>query len=157
RILLDQQGFIGNFGWRQNEQTFDAILVQAHDGENSRFTYGYIDRVARVFGKDHPAGRFDSSSHIANASTELPLGGAGGYAYLLRFDNAPASSGDTFGLWFRPSVSSATTRLSASIESAWQVDNSASTPGADFGHYYFRTDVGATFDPISAGAGFERL
>ena len=25
RILLDDQRFVGNVGWRQNEQTFDAL------------------------------------------------------------------------------------------------------------------------------------
>ena len=27
RIVLDDHRFVGNVGWRQNEQTFDAIRV----------------------------------------------------------------------------------------------------------------------------------
>lgn len=73
RIVLGNQRFVGNVGWRQHEQTFDALSVVNTAVEGLTVTYAYIDRVNRVFGEDDPVpaagqvGHFDSASHVVNA------------------------------------------------------------------------------------------
>lgn len=70
RLMLGNQRFIGNVGWRQHEQTFDALTVVNTSFEGLALTYAYLDRVNRIFGDDDPvpaagqASHFDSNSHV---------------------------------------------------------------------------------------------
>ena len=89
RILIDDQRFIGNVGWRQDEQTFDALRL---DGAWGRFkaTYAYVIHVNRILGELRD---WDSDSHLFNATwspaEQLRLEG---FAYVLDFGNSAANS-----------------------------------------------------------------
>jgi hypothetical protein len=158
RITLDDHRFIGNVGWRQNEQTFDAALLAYKPAPYTALTLGYIDRVNRVFGREHPQGRWDSESYIANFRHPLPGGGVGAvYAYLLRLDDAPALSGDTFGIYLRPIVDIRDQPFRFHFEFARQVDNRANPAGADFALTYFRSEAQTDFDRFTFAAGYELL
>jgi hypothetical protein len=98
RITLDDHRFVGNVGWRQNEQTFDALTVKVEPVEKLAAFYGYVNEVNRVFGPDARRD-FRSDSHLVNVSYGgLPIGTVAGFAYLLDFGNSPASSSDSFGV-----------------------------------------------------------
>jgi hypothetical protein len=102
RINLDNQRFVGAVGWRQNEQTFDAALISNTSIEGLTLTYAYVDQVNRIFGKDHPQGEIDGSTHLLNAAYDwAPVGKVVGYGYLVDA-HEPASlqsaSSATFGL-----------------------------------------------------------
>ena len=62
RIILDDSRFVGNVGWRQNEQTFDAIRVTNKSIKNLTVDVSYVDQVNRIFGDEAASGRFDSDS-----------------------------------------------------------------------------------------------
>jgi len=100
RIILDDARFVGNVGWRQNEQTYDAVRATNTSIKNLKIDVSYIDQVNRIFGDEAPSGRFESDSWLLNASYKLPLESADvkltGYAYLLDLSNAGLSS-DTIG------------------------------------------------------------
>jgi hypothetical protein len=102
RIILDNARFVGNAGFRQNEQTFDAVQFTYTGIEHTKLTYIYLDDVRRVFGRGSPVGRFASDSHLANATYQLfaPLK-LTGYAYLLDLQNKNGTpttvSTQTFG------------------------------------------------------------
>lgn len=49
RIIRNAAAFIGNVGWRQNEQTFDAAQI-AYSNDNFTASYVYSNRVQRIFG-----------------------------------------------------------------------------------------------------------
>jgi hypothetical protein len=74
RLTLGNQRFVGNSGWRQHEQTFDALALVNTSITGLTLTYAYIDRVNRVFGEDDPvpatgqAGYFGSDSHVFHAN-----------------------------------------------------------------------------------------
>jgi len=51
RIVLGDQRFVGNAGWRQHEQTFDAIAITNTSIPGLTAVYAYIDRVNRVYGE----------------------------------------------------------------------------------------------------------
>ncbi|MDJ0850822.1 MAG: alginate export family protein [Myxococcota bacterium] len=129
RILLDDQRFVGNVGWRQNEQTFDAALVSTGLGRRDlRLTYAYLFRILRVFGDagPPPTRDFDSTSHAVNVRwSGLPQARVTGFAYLLDFDEAPLESSNSYGL-----------RVAGALEldSPWRLDYSLS--------YAFQTDGG---------------
>ena len=101
RIKLDTERFVGAVAWRQNEQTFDAFLLETKALPGTTATYAYIDEVRRVFGPDAgvPLATFDSASHILNLKlTKLPAGALTAYGYFLDFDDAPQLSADTHGV-----------------------------------------------------------
>lgn len=97
RLILGNARFVGNVGFRQNEQTFDAARATFRPAKDLTLTYAYIDRVHRIFGDDHPLGEFDSDSHLIQADLKTPIGAVTGYGNLLEFQNAPLQSNATFG------------------------------------------------------------
>lgn len=99
RIKIDDDRFIGNVGWRQFEQTFDAARITTNLGiEPLELQYAYVWGVQRIFGPDGP--NPDSSSHIVHASYRVrPELRIAAFAYLLDFeDDDPANSSDSYGL-----------------------------------------------------------
>lgn len=101
RVNLDNQRFVGSVGWRQNEQTLDALLAEYRAGEQWQLTGAWVGRVNRVFGPDDAAtpASFEGDSLLLNARWTLsPALALTAYAYQLDFDDAPASSLDTAGL-----------------------------------------------------------
>ena len=64
-IALDDQRFIGHVGWRQDQQTFDAVRFTTDAGvDNLELTAGYLAQVNRIFGEEAD---FDSESFFVNA------------------------------------------------------------------------------------------
>lgn len=103
RLILDNARFIGNVGWRQNEQTYDGISFTNKTIRYTNFTYAYIKNVNRVFGENNVSqGDHNHNSHVLNASyTGFEAGKLIGYAYLLDVENPIAAKGlssDTFGV-----------------------------------------------------------
>ncbi|HSM51242.1 MAG TPA: alginate export family protein [Thermoanaerobaculia bacterium] len=47
-ILLGDQRFVGNVGWRQHRQTFDALSLRAPLGERWKLFYALLESVQRV-------------------------------------------------------------------------------------------------------------
>lgn len=83
RIILDNARFIGNVGWRQNEQTYDAALVR-YNAADFELTYAYLDLVNDIF---FGATEVDSHViHIKNHSADAARLSA--YAYWLDFDDS---------------------------------------------------------------------
>lgn len=106
RLIYDNAAFIGNVGWRQNEQTFDALSFNNKSIQDLTLNLAYIDQVNRIFGSNadnQTANRQDVSSEIylLNSSyTGLKGLTLGGYAYLMSFDG-PAVEGldnQTYGI-----------------------------------------------------------
>ena len=100
RIVLDDSRFVGNVGWRQNEQTYDAVRVTNKSIKGLTLDASYVDQINRIFGDEAASGRFDSKSWFLNAGYKLPIEGMdvklSGFAYLLDLSNAGLSS-DTIG------------------------------------------------------------
>ena len=109
RIIYDNAAFIGNVGWRQNEQTYDAISLTNTSVPGLTLNYAYIDRVNRVFGED-ATGIFENAPaeiHLLNASYAGIKGlTLGGYMYLMEFEDAGSTGwdNDTFGISAKSSL-----------------------------------------------------
>lgn len=154
-LILDNARFIGNVGWRQNEQTFDMPVSYVNTGiENLKLTYGYMTGVQRVFGDDSPVGEFNMSNHILNAGYSFAPFKITAYAYLLEFDNEPVQSlmsQQTVGASF----SGATGDFSYYLEYATQSDyaDGASAIDAD----YSLIELGYKLGPVTFKAAQETL
>ena len=161
RIILDGVRYVGNVGWRQNEQTYDAATLTLNDQESGfKGFYGYIDKVHRIFGDDAPASamrEFKSDSHLFNGSM-MTEGGTKvvGYSYLLDFENAAANSTDTFGI----SISGADEvgdgqKVSYYAEYATQSDGGNSP--LNYSTDYYHLNASTTFESITFKGGYEVL
>ena len=143
RIILDNSAFIGNVGWRQNEQTYDAVSITNTSIENLTVSYAYANRANRIFGSDATGAlrNFAGDIHLFNTSYECP-GNATitGYAYLMDFDETAANAGyisnNTYGI----SATSPVGPLTLYGEIALQTDTSSSPAAkpkqANYAHLY---------------------
>ncbi len=100
-LLYDNQRFFGNVGWRQNEQTFDALDTEYRFGNGVALRYSYINRVQRVFGEDNPTpalARFMMDAHLLHAAVPVGQGTLNGYAYFIDNHTLPLTSHRDLGL-----------------------------------------------------------
>jgi hypothetical protein len=160
RIILDNARFVGNAGFRQNEQTFDAVQLTYTGIRNAKLTYIYIDDVRRVFGRNSPVGRFASDSHVFNASYQLiPALKLTGYGLLLDLQNqngtATTVSTQTVGARADGKYKVGQVELSYAGEFARQKDY-ANNP-RNFSLDYYLLEAGAAAKGFSATAGYEVL
>ncbi len=88
RIILDDSRFVGNVGWRQNEQTFDGVRIESTAFGELSLDVSYIEQINRIFGDDSAAGRWNGDTVLINAKHPTPLGKITGFAYLLDVDDA---------------------------------------------------------------------
>ncbi len=123
RIIYDNAAFIGNVGWRQNEQTYDAVSVMNTSIPGLTLNYAYIDQVNRIFGED-ATGVFENAPaeiHLLNGAYSGIKGVTlGGYMYLMEFEDA-ASTGwdnDTYGGYAKGTLAG----MALHGELAWQED-----------------------------------
>ena len=139
RITLDNHRFIGDVGWRQNDQTYDGVSISNTSLRDTSIEYVYVDRVNRIFGPDGgtPSADFQSDSHILNVKHELlPNLDVTAYAYLLDFEKSPSSSNKTFGIRTRGSNAvSERTSISYTVEYARQT-NYGDNPDKYNANYY---------------------
>lgn len=155
RINLDDQRFVGNVGWRQNEQTFDSVRVVNKTVPNLTIDLSYVDQVNRVFGKESPVGRYHGSNYLANVSYQMPIGKLTGFAYLLDFEEAPRDSTQTLGLRFAGERPVRKLKVAYAASFARQ-DDRATNPLA-FALNYYAAELTGTFRQYTAGVGVEMM
>ena len=119
RINLGNQRFVGSVGWRQNEQTFDAVRGQFKSGIFSAdATYAISQRT--IFGVDSPNEFFDGDLILLNAGIDTASLNATAFAYVLDYDSRASMASETYGLiasyshTFSPGVSAKLTGSYAS-------------------------------------------
>jgi hypothetical protein len=156
RIVLGNARFVGNVGFRQNEQTFDAVKAAFKVTPDTTLTWVYVDRVQRILGDDSPQGEWDSDSHLVQMETKTPVGQLTAYGYLLDFETAPLQSSATWGVRLtgaRPLASGPS--LTWEVEYARQGDYGANP--ADFDLDYLALSAGLKKDARYVSVGLERL
>jgi hypothetical protein len=157
RINLDNQRFIGSVGWRQNEQTFDALRVANTTVPNLAATYIYLDRVNRVFGERSPQGDFEGDTHLVNLAYDIMgWGKLTAYGYLLDLNEAPALSTETFGARFagKHDIGEGVAAVYA-VEYATQSDYGANPASFDLG--YWLAEAGMVWRGFKLMGGVETL
>jgi len=147
RVILDNARFVGNVGWRQNEQTFDALTISSKALEETVLTYGYVDKINTI-----RAGEVDIAAHLFNASyTGLP-GKLTGYAYLIENKDAVTSSTSTVGVRYAGVVND---ELKFNLEFAQQSGYKDGHDDID-GNYYLAELIGDVSN-VNVKLGYEVL
>ncbi len=157
RLVFDNARFIGDVGWRQNQQTFDAAVAEVTAIEDLKVTYGYIDSVQRIFGSESVNSDFESDSHVVNAKySGLDWVTLTAYAYLLELEEAPVLSTATYGGSVSGSVPiTESIPLNLSAEYAIQSDRANNT--ADIDLSYYKLFAGTKLEGVSVGLAYEVL
>ncbi|HWV15240.1 MAG TPA: alginate export family protein [Cellvibrio sp.] len=164
RIVLDNSRFIGNVGWRQNEQTYDGLSFTNKSIRYTNIFLAHITNVNRIFGDDIPIqGDYKQDSNLVNVSyTGFSAGKLTGYAYLIDNDNdavlvkaadkAAALSSNTYGVRW---VSSANPAFMYTLECATQ--ESAYDNPLDYSARYVLAEVSTTLGRFVPAVGYELL
>lgn len=156
---LGDHRFVGDVGFRQNQQTFDAARLSTKIIDNLAIDYAYISRVHRIFGDDHPQGEFDSDSHVIFAVYDAKkLGKLSGYGLLFEFEEAPALSSETWGVRYENAMTleeSAGIKLGVAAEYASQRDRANNS--IDYHEHYLRGEASLRVADAGLKVGYERL
>ncbi len=157
RINLDDQRWVGSVGWRQNEQTFDALRGEAKVGAVSAdLAYAISQRT--IFGED--AGpRTDIDGDFFFAGIGAKLGQVQGklFSYLIDYDDlfALANSSQTYGGFLSAEIPIGRARLTARGSYARQSDY-GNNP-FDYSADYWSFEGGAKLSGFTVLAGWEQL
>lgn len=101
RIILDNARFVGNVGFRQNEQTFDAGWFSYRFDGGVALYVSHLEKVNRIFGDNHPnplLAETDVNAELINLSWQGRGMQLVGYVYLLENEDVPSASTETYGL-----------------------------------------------------------
>lgn len=160
-VNLDNQRFIGTVGFRQNDQTYDSVVLANTMIPNTTLIYGFVDNVNRIFGDDSPNGNLGTSTHLINASySGFSFGKFTGYGYLIDLDKLSLSalSSKTFGLRFNgahdcPIIKGVKWNYTAEFANQKNFGDNTT----DYSANYYNVEVGPSYKGLSVTAGFESL
>jgi len=145
RVLLDNQRFIGGVGWRQNEQTYDALAIVNSSLPDTTLLFANVYNVNTITG-----GNVDGDDHqlynINNKSIEgLSLSA---YFYDLKYIS------DTYGLRAdgRLDINDDMTVIYAAEFAAQSTDTAM-----DYDTSYINLEGGLSLANITAKLGYELL
>ena len=152
RLQFDDQRFVGNVGWRQDEQTFDAIRADLALGR-FKATYAYVTHVNRILGEMKD---WDSDSHLLNVTwSPAEALRVQGFVYALDFGNSAVNSSLTEGVKASGKTWVGLYQLAYNATYAKQSDYNGNTPKYDLA--YFGGDIAGTFDIYTVKASYESL
>jgi len=152
RILIDDQRFVGNVGWRQDEQTFDAVRTDVALGP-VKATYAYVTHVNRVLGELRD---WDSDSHLLNVTwSPAEALRLEGFVYALDFGNSAPNASITKGLKASGKTWIGLYQLAYNATFARQSDYRHNTAAYDLD--YWGADLAGTFDIYTAKVSYESL
>lgn len=163
RINIEDQRFVGNSGWRQNEQTFDAARIEYGTPTGVQLDLTYAWSVRTIWGIDGTGSRpaaIRGDNLFGTASYPTPLGKLTGFAFLVDQDNAAVSG-------YKQSSQSYGVRLAGArpLSSLVKLEYAASfARQSDYGHNpnryyadYALAELNADITSFKIGGGYELL
>ncbi|MCB2107141.1 MAG: alginate export family protein, partial [Rhodobacteraceae bacterium] len=155
-LNYETERWIGSVGFRQNDQTFDAVAFETRIIDGVSIRYAYLDRVNRILG-DNPGGHWQSDSHAAAITTNLiPRSLVTAYAYILDLKPVPQFSSKTFGLRY-DGMWPVTPETSFLLEAEFANQKDAAANPANYSLSYWLIRPALKWGAWSVYAGIERL
>lgn len=150
-VTYDNHRFVGNVGWRQNEQTYDAFTLENKSLPSTTINLAHVSNVNRFFGEDHPTlSDLKLNGELLNvAYSGFKVGKIVAYGYLLDYEPGQAggfpitASNKTFGLRFDGATAFNAWKLLYTAEYAKQSDykDGVSTVDADYRFAMLGADI----------------
>jgi len=168
RIVFDNSRWVGDVIWRQNQQTYDALLLENRSVKDLTLTYSYVSHANRIFGD--VAGLalanqdYKSNSHLVHTEyAGFSWAKFVAYSYLLDFENegnptARNNSCATYGGFAQGSWTldkSHNAKLNYRGEFAWQNDYGSSA--LNYSAPYYSIELTGDYDRFTLGGGYEVL
>jgi hypothetical protein len=173
RIILDNARFVGNVGWRQNEQTYDSVRLTNNMIEDLTLDYTYVWQVQRIFGskasRDDAQGDYDSQTHLINATfTGIPYATVKAYGYFMDLENnftkddlTKGPGNKTYGASIQGAIPVDDFKLGYYGEWARQSDYGGNwdsrTSTSSYHSTYYHVNGSVGYEGYKAGAGWEHL
>lgn len=154
RLIFDNARFVGNVGWRQNEQTYDALSFTRTGRNELEFTAAYVDNVNRIFGDDVADGDHEHRTWLLNAHRALGAGKLAAYYYDIDNLDVAALSNTTLGARYEGARPMRNGDFSYALEFAVQSDNGGPV---DYDADYYRLDLAASLGAVTVYGGIESL
>ena len=162
RIILDDSRFVGNVGWRQNEQTFDAVSGSSSLGvEDLTVNYTYMRYIRRIFGDSGntlPNKDWRANNHVIHADYKgFDAVDITGFVYLFEFNRVQANSSASVG--FRlTGDSEITDDLKLIYEASYAYQTDYENNPVNYNTHYFMGQLKlAQSDWGALGVGYELL
>jgi hypothetical protein len=151
RFVLDNQRWVGNVGWRQNEQTYDGVVLVNKSLPGTEFTYAHVHNVNSILFTNVPL-----RANLVNfAYSPGPALKASLYSYWLDFEaanvgNRQDSQTQGVRLAGTPALTD-TLKLLYTAEVAQQSEFEEASPAADVEYGLVETGVIVATTTLKAG------
>jgi hypothetical protein len=158
RINLDDQRFVGAAGWRQNEQTFDAVRVEGAYGPLF-VDATYSNKVVTIYGNDAgPRRSFDGDFVFLGGGLRHGPVSAKAFAYLLDYGDplALTSSSQTYGGRVT-AVLPVTPKVKFNFAATYARQSAYKTQPTAYAADYVAAEGGLSAYGLTATAGYEEL
>jgi Alginate export len=158
RLIFDNQRWVGNVGWRQNEQTYDALALDFKANDAFALRYAWLDKVHRVSSDDaiDPLARErDLSTHLLSAAFKHGKQQWTGYTWLHDDRDVAAASTATYGLRWTGTQPQGELTWGWTAELARQRDH-ADNP-RNFSHAYWLLEPSLQANSVTYRLGWEHL
>ena len=163
RIVLDDERFVGNVGFRQNAQTFDAVRLELTPLKGLKADISYAWSVRTIWGVEGTGVRqpaIGGDNIFANLSYATPVGTLTGFAYLIDQDEAAVQgyrlSSQSYGVRLAGAQ-----KLSSAAKLSWQASYATQSEYGrnpnDYRADYYLLDAGLEVSGFRLGAGYEVL
>jgi hypothetical protein len=157
RILLDNQRFVGGVGWRQNEQTYDALTFTSTALSKTILSYSYVGNVRRIFGDGVPAGKNNVDTHLLNAKVTInDSWSVTPYYYHIDNKDVAGFSTATYGARLAGSMKAGEGKIALLAEFASQSDI-ANNPVSYDAQYAHLSGMWSMENGLSLGLAYESL
>ncbi|APG62689.1 hypothetical protein LPB140_07670 [Sphingorhabdus lutea] len=160
RINIDDQRFVGNVGWRQNEQTFDAVTVSIDAIKPLTLDATYATSQRTIFGVD--AGvreHFDGDFIFLGAAAKLGPLNIKAFSYLIDYDlGQPVSLSSTQSYGARATMKLPLAKgLDINFAASYaQQSNYKANPG-NYSVDYIAAEGAASYAGFGLTLGYEKL
>lgn len=163
KITLDDERFVGNVGFRDSAQTFDAVRLELAPVAALKLDISYAWGVRTIWGVDGTGARqqaIGGDNVFANLSYATPLGTLTGFAYLVDQDEAAVQafglSSQTYGARLAGSQAlSPSAKLSYQLSYARQSDYHRNP--RDYSADYWLADASLKISGWTLNGGYEVL
>lgn len=158
RLLVANQRWIGNSGWRQNEQTFDAVALSWTPRAGTTLRHAWLDRVHRIAGDaalDPRARARRLDTQVLDLDWQAGRRRLGAFVVAHRDRDVATASARTVGVRAAVVPPGEGGGWGLSLEMARQHDH-ARNPQA-FSHVYWRVEPAWMLHGVTLRAGWEHL